>query len=1062
MATNGVTIATAAVQLIPSFKGGEAAIRASLNARAVGELAGRDLAEGLTAGLRAPLEAVGASAGTTAGEQAGLGFREGFTAPVEEASAQAKASIVGVGEAGKVAGEEAGAGFGEFAAHIKELAKTFVEILAVEKVVEFGKESIEAGENVERTSSLIEAQIKATGDAAHVTAEAVQEIATSVSDSSGVARAQILLAEQGLLRFANVANHPGEGNDIFTRTSADAADLAAVMHTDVPSAAALLGKALNNPTVGLTRLTRAGVSFTSQQTAQIKALTESGNLLAAQRVILGRFESQFSGAAAAAATPLDRLKASGSNLEASLGQALLPVIDAGITKLADLGTAASDAAQGGLTEIGDAFSALEHNDNFDLEKALGVGPDSPVISGLDELKEVTEGTFGAVKDDLAALRPGAEAFGKALAEAGLVAGGALLSGIGKLANALHPVVVAVSGFLTEVAGHQHALDAFVVALVAGAVAFKATVVLLGAYNAVMGLVRGAQLAFRDAVVSTDLALDANPVGVVVGGLVALGAGIYALTRRSEESKPVIESYFDLLSQSGGKLDAAIRSQAAQNIVSDGAGDAAQTLGIKLSLVTDAALGNQKAFGQLKAVGAGLVTTYNDVVNSNDGLVASGKLTEAQAQQRTKTAQANIDAYNKLIGVVDASTGQLAKDRREQQQVSAATADTTEKVKAQTVARTDGADKVAAAEGGVTRAQQGLKTATQELNTANAALHTGLSQIDTDLSALETQYFGLSDAADAFQSSLNSIKTAAQAAKGQIDGTSDANIAYRKSIEDSTGAIAAAVEQDVKHHKSSADTLADFYSRRASLTAELKQLGLSQAQIKTYTDALAHVPGELKTKVTIPTADDKQAKDAVKASQKTLDAAKANVVNVSIKYGTPGEKAAAEAVKEFTTRAQHIPKEVNLAFYAQGTKNAILGIQSVSDAVNAIPTDIKISVAASKAKGTLPGLPRAAFATGGPVYGPGTGTSDSVDVRASTGEFIVNAASTARHRAQLERINSDPGYAAGGTVAAPAAPATHIVNTRVFLGTRELEDLVRTEIDQDHLEVAGYLRSHGGR
>jgi tape measure domain-containing protein len=57
----------------------------------------------------------------------------------------------------------------------------------------------------------------------------------------------------------------------------------------------------------------------------------------------------------------------------------------------------------------------------------------------------------------------------------------------------------------------------------------------------------------------------------------------------------------------------------------------------------------------------------------------------------------------------------------------------------------------------------------------------------------------------------------------------------------------------------------------------------------------------------------------------------------------------------------------------------------------------------------------ANAAGGPIRGPGTGTSDSILARLSNGEFVVNAAATARHRGLLETINNGglPGFAKGG-------------------------------------------------
>lgn len=63
----------------------------------------------------------------------------------------------------------------------------------------------------------------------------------------------------------------------------------------------------------------------------------------------------------------------------------------------------------------------------------------------------------------------------------------------------------------------------------------------------------------------------------------------------------------------------------------------------------------------------------------------------------------------------------------------------------------------------------------------------------------------------------------------------------------------------------------------------------------------------------------------------------------------------------------------------------------------------------------------AAATGGYLTGPGSGTSDSIPMYGSSGEFMVNAKATARHRPMLEAINSGsavPGFARGGMVAPP--------------------------------------------
>lgn len=59
---------------------------------------------------------------------------------------------------------------------------------------------------------------------------------------------------------------------------------------------------------------------------------------------------------------------------------------------------------------------------------------------------------------------------------------------------------------------------------------------------------------------------------------------------------------------------------------------------------------------------------------------------------------------------------------------------------------------------------------------------------------------------------------------------------------------------------------------------------------------------------------------------------------------------------------------------------------------------------------------AVFAEGGDIRGPGTGTSDSIPIWASNGEFMVNAKAAAKHRRLLHAINSGAaGFAAGGEI-----------------------------------------------
>jgi phage-related protein len=105
-------------------------------------------------------------------------------------------------------------------------------------------------------------------------------------------------------------------------------DLSAAGFGSVDSAAKMLGKALNDPVKGMTALGRAGVTFTKGQQKQIKALVKSGDLLGAQKIILGEVRSQVGGAAAASATAGEKMRVAWDNAKEGLGTALLPAIDA--------------------------------------------------------------------------------------------------------------------------------------------------------------------------------------------------------------------------------------------------------------------------------------------------------------------------------------------------------------------------------------------------------------------------------------------------------------------------------------------------------------------------------------------------------------------------------------------------------------------------------------------------------------------------------------------------------------------------------------------------------------
>lgn len=149
-------------------------------------------------------------------------------------------------------------------------------------------ESIAAFKKFEEEELTLNSMLKSTGFAAGKTAEDIEKMATEIGNISEVRKAGI-----ELIKFGNIAG------DVFDRTMVAADDLSAAGFGSISSAAAALGKALESPQDGLTRLRRAGIIFSDSQIAMVKNMQETGRLAEAQKFILDELAKKVGGAGAA-------------------------------------------------------------------------------------------------------------------------------------------------------------------------------------------------------------------------------------------------------------------------------------------------------------------------------------------------------------------------------------------------------------------------------------------------------------------------------------------------------------------------------------------------------------------------------------------------------------------------------------------------------------------------------------------------------------------------------------------------------------------------------------------
>ncbi len=166
-----------------------------------------------------------------------------------------------------------------------------------------------------------------TGHAAGLTQEEISGYAAELQQMTNFEGDATVGAASMLAAFTNI-----RGDNFFSAMDA-AADLSTVMGGDLASNAKMLGKVLNDPTEGISKLAKAGVMLTAEQETLVKSLQKSGDMAGAQGVILDAMSAKFGGAAKASADPWTQLQNALGDVGEMIGSLLLPSINVLATSL---------------------------------------------------------------------------------------------------------------------------------------------------------------------------------------------------------------------------------------------------------------------------------------------------------------------------------------------------------------------------------------------------------------------------------------------------------------------------------------------------------------------------------------------------------------------------------------------------------------------------------------------------------------------------------------------------------------------------------------------------------
>ena len=184
----------------------------------------------------------------------------------------------------------------------KSLGKTIAGAFTAKAILDFFKKSIAAYEEHTQVLNVLNSTLKVTGATAWTTSAELQDMAAALQKSTNYSADSINQMQSVLLGFKNITG------DTFGTATKAILDMATVMRMDLSSAAQAVGKALDDPINGITSLQRQGFRFTDAQKEMIQSLIETGDVAAAQKIILDELNTTYGGAAEAAVTSSAQIK----------------------------------------------------------------------------------------------------------------------------------------------------------------------------------------------------------------------------------------------------------------------------------------------------------------------------------------------------------------------------------------------------------------------------------------------------------------------------------------------------------------------------------------------------------------------------------------------------------------------------------------------------------------------------------------------------------------------------------------------------------------------------------
>jgi hypothetical protein len=315
-------------------------------------------------------------------------------------------------------------------------------------------------------------------------------------------------------------------------------------------------------------------------------------------------------------------------------------------------------------------------------------------------------------------------------------------------------------------------------------------------------------------VSAETAATGLAIMNIAAGAIAavLAIAVFAFTANANatrENQQAINDYTDALVRSNGAIDANIREMAFKKLTDSGAIDDAKALGLNLSLVTDAMLGNVPAS---RAVGAQMAAMVaNTALSSSAALVQSG----------------HINALSGVLGTSTTQFGSATQAQKDHAAAMATSAGTTGVLTTATLVR-------------MTAAQQAASTDKSQV----AAIKALNATMDEEIS----RALSLAGATSGVDQAVLNMTTALKANKGTLNEHTQAGVSDRLAIEQVAGSLQSQRDANIKAGDSTAVATAKYSASSAAQLALTGRLFGTTSQAYLYEKQLLAIPPSVKTTI----------------------------------------------------------------------------------------------------------------------------------------------------------------------------------------------------------------------